>query len=382
MATHTKLRKNLYLRGRIIYYKFKLKGIKKPFYNTTEVIYSGKKSDIDAAEDVYREARKQAKNAKTFGLPSNRTLYELVDLAERIHYQHQDTYPQNIRAFKKHIKSFFGKDEIAAEISGQRIREFQNHLLAKGLKKNSVNKICRPLGKCFSIGVESPDFNLTKSPMKSSLVQKFSEDEFIRDRTVTKDEFFSLLAALSVLSRQVLIFDLNTGLRWIEIRRLKKTDILNIGGTWKCRVWQTKSKKWKYVTLNDFALEVIKARENIKSEYLFSYTDGEPLRPEGVFKTEFFRVVKKLGIKNLWLRDLRKSSGAELLMSTGDLKAVSLMLGHSAIGITAKMYTPYLDSHLVAQVNRMKTYAPPTERIKNCYSCVALNNGVYVFCLN
>lgn len=75
-----------------------------------------------------------------------------------------------------------------------------------------------------------------------------------------------------------------------------------------------------------------------EGERLFTREDGSDLHPEAITKT-FLRLVRRSGLRQIRLHDLRHTS-ATLAVSAGeDARLVMRRLGHSSIAVTVNMYT-------------------------------------------
>ncbi len=84
---------------------------------------------------------------------------------------------------------------------------------------------------------------------------------------------------------------------------------------------------------------------------VFAKVGGEHLSPEYVTKT-FTRLAKAAGLRPIRLHDLRHGAASLRLAAGSDIAAVSKMLGHSSISITADTY-----SHLLRGVGRQAAEA-------------------------
>lgn len=75
---------------------------------------------------------------------------------------------------------------------------------------------------------------------------------------------------------------------------------------------------------------------------LVCHYDGTPIRPV-YFTKNFARMIERNKLKSIRFHDLRHSCASLMLRSGIAMKTASLILGHSAIGITADLYTHVLD---------------------------------------
>jgi integrase len=87
-------------------------------------------------------------------------------------------------------------------------------------------------------------------------------------------------------------------------------------------------------------------RPTSPDDLVFTREDGKPVRPE--FATRHFQALsKKAKLREIRLHDLRHTSASLALAAGIEMKVVSERLGHSALAITADLYT-----HVVPQVAR------------------------------
>ena len=128
---------------------------------------------------------------------------------------------------------------------------------------------------------------------------------------------------------------LNTGLRRSEILNLKWQDI-NFTERF-LTVRETKSKKNRHVPMNQQTFDVLHA--------IFRHTPGDYAFPgdkpgshlsESYVTHCFGKTVKKAGVKDFHLHDLRHTFASWLVMSGVGLKTVQELLGHRTYQMTLK----------------------------------------------
>jgi len=83
------------------------------------------------------------------------------------------------------------------------------------------------------------------------------------------------------------------------------------------------------------------ASELNDEDFVFSWPDGRPLDPDVVTKA-FHRTVRKAGLTNIRLHDLRHTHATLMLKAGVHPKVVSERLGHANIGITLDAYSHVL----------------------------------------
>lgn len=82
------------------------------------------------------------------------------------------------------------------------------------------------------------------------------------------------------------------------------------------------------------------------SGYIFTYENGEPLRPQYVTRL-FDSLRRDVGLPEMTLHGLRHMHASLLLASGADIALVSKRLGHSSISVTSDIYT-----HLIGDAAR------------------------------
>jgi integrase len=138
----------------------------------------------------------------------------------------------------------------------------------------------------------------------------------------------------------------HTGMRRNEARNLKWTDVDYESGFIHIR--KSKNGKSRSVPIEPGAQEAIEMMHK-KSEYIFVHENGA--RPDQhSLRRPFQRAAKRIGIdKRVDLHSLRHSYGSNKIRAGWGLKKVSLLLGHSDISLTARVYTHLLDGDLKVQ---------------------------------
>lgn len=108
---------------------------------------------------------------------------------------------------------------------------------------------------------------------------------------------------------------------------------------------QSKSSKARRIPLEAVAAEVIRTLPS-RGVYLFTKRDGSRFFPDSYLRP-LQRAAKRAGIKKrIDLHTLRHSYGSNKLRDGWGLKKVSILLGHSSIEVTARVYAHLLDGDL------------------------------------
>ncbi len=189
--------------------------------------------------------------------------------------------------------------------------------------ENLVRKI-KDFSKLFPLASSSRDINFLTCEEINKLLKEASR-------------------SISPLLYPFIKFLAHTGLRRSEALNLKWIDIdINAGFI---HIRKSKGGKARIIPLEKEALEAIKdlSRTN---EFVFTTKDGKKYYKDSFLKP-LKRAVKRAGIiKRVDLHTLRHSYGSNKIRQGWGLKKVSMILGHSDIGITSKIYTHLLDGDL------------------------------------
>lgn len=186
---------------------------------------------------------------------------------------------------------------------------------------------------------------------------------------LTEEEILDLLEAARKSKNKLLFpfvkFLANTGMRRSEALSLKWADVDEKGGFIHLR--KTKNGQARVIPLEPDALAALNLMDR-RTKYVF--TDPEyKQRHKDSFLKPLKTAANRAGIKKrIDLHTLRHSYGSNKIRAGWGLKKVSIMLGHSDISITAKIYTHLLDGDLkVCDELRAtpKSQVPATDKNKN-----------------
>ena len=193
-----------------------------------------------------------------------------------------------------------------------------------------------------------------------SRVDLFQEDNS-RVRFLSQEEINQLLKHANANIRNVIVIALNTGMRKGEIQKLSWHDIDFQRNLLTLRSTNTKSKKTRYIPLNDAArTALLSVRKNMRSGLVFCKYDGSPYN----FRKSFETALKRAMIKDFRFHDLRHSFASHAVMAGVDLNTVRELLGHSDLKMTMR-YAHLSPDHKARAVDalgrRMVTIWSPTD---------------------
>ena len=233
----------------------------------------------------------------------------------------------------KHLSPYFCESNLLS-ISPKMISRYKVLRNDEGSAPASVNRELSMLSKAFNLAVREWEW-LRDNP--ASKVPKDKENNE-RDRWLTKDDEKKILDNSPEWLREIIVFNLNTGLRiqellsleWSRVNLLRRTILIQ----------ETKNGSPKTLPLNKIAMGVIERKSEekvrmLKGDFVFLSTNGKKINPH-VLRVSFYTVLRNVGIENVWLHDLRRTFATRLAQAGVDLYKISKLLGHKDIKMTQR----------------------------------------------
>jgi site-specific recombinase XerD len=230
-----------------------------------------------------------------------------------------------------HLKPFFEETRLT-NITPKMISRYKVLRINEGAKPATINRELAMLSKAFSLTVKDWEW-IKENPV--SKVQKEKVDNK-RDRWLTKDEERKIIDNSSDWLREIVTFGLYTGLRLEEILSLEWSRVNLLRRT--ILIKDTKNGNPKTLPVNKIALDVLNQRsivKCIKNDFVFFNSSGEKVS-SNVLRTAFYSVLKKVGIDDCRLHDLRHSFATRLAQAGIDIYKISKLLGHKDIKMTQR----------------------------------------------
>lgn len=167
------------------------------------------------------------------------------------------------------------------------------------------------------------------------------------------------------------ILSLNTGIRRGELFNLKwsnvnfHTRILTIEGTQSEDSTGTKSRKTRYIPLNDTAIEALahwqNHADNNEDTFVFPAKDGGRLDN---INSAWRKLIADAGIKRFRWHDMRHDFASKLVMAGVPLNTVRELMGHASLTMTLR-YAHLAESHKVEAVGMLdRKVIPITQQPK------------------
>lgn len=188
------------------------------------------------------------------------------------------------------------------------------------------------LSKAFNLAVK--EWEWVKDNPVSKVPKERENNE--RDRWLTEDEEKKLLESSPLWLKEIITFNLHTGLRigellsleWNRVNLFRKTIIIQV----------SKNGKPRTVPLNQVAFDILLQKSkvrSIKNDFVFTSSavtkiDGDNLR------RSLDSVLKTAGIENVTPHTFRHTFATRLAQRGVDLYKIAKLLGHKDIRMTQR----------------------------------------------
>ncbi|MFT6908757.1 MAG: integrase [Oleiphilaceae bacterium] len=246
--------------------------------------------------------------------------------------QHNRSWKNDEQMFKTRLRDAFG-DIPLDQIKKADAQRLHAQLMEEGLKPATCDHYLKLLRRVLNVAVDWEV--LAANPL--ARVQLFNADNRL-ERYLGEAELDRLLNVLyndeNLMVCNILLFLLTTGSRLGEALNAKWCDI-DTNRQWRIPQAQSKSKKQRYIPLNDVAMSVLEAvgtRTNF--DYIFvNLGTGERYR---CIKKTWTRLRKEAGLSNIRIHDLRHQYASMLVNEGRSLYEVQQLLGHSDPKVTER----------------------------------------------
>ena len=228
-------------------------------------------------------------------------------------------------------------------------------LLGKDLSISRINNILNVFKIVLNDAVrteqliKSPFTNLSFIPKQERELNYWLPAEVNKFIQSNKDDFYLNLYLLTInlglrLSEVI-------GLRWKSISLDQRTITVQEIMTRQGLQSFTKSKKIRYLPMNDTVFSILNEMSTNKNslEFLFQGKNGKEIDFQHFTQRSFYRAVDRAGVKRIRFHDLRTTFASNFVMNGGDIYALSRLLGHSSVQITQDKYAHLHPSFLASQ---------------------------------
>jgi len=303
-------------------------------HNSRKIQKSLETPDRKLAKSIEAKVRTELVEGNYFDKPigRNKTFSQLVARFMREHAPKvSDGQQRSYATSSKHLLKFFGETDLLS-ISPKMIARYKVLRREAGLKPATINRELAMLSKAFNLAIREWEW-LEINPV--SRVSKEKEDNE-RDRWLAVDEEVSLLENSPEWLRDIIIFNLHTGLRQDELLSLTwdRVDVFRK----TILIADTKNGKPRTIPLNKTALGILenKARViSIRSRIVFHSKCGTKIDKHNL-RRAFVIAMETARIEDFTYHGLRHTFATRLAQSGVDLYKISKLLGHKDIKTTQR----------------------------------------------
>ena len=260
--------------------------------------------------------------------------------------------PHTISSYRRDLDSFFTflkeKNDSWEEVQDHQVRGFVAQERRRGLSARSIQRALSSIRSFFNYLLDeevvetNPAANIS-SPKSAQLLPKALDTDLVKRLLDFKPQ-----GDIEIRDKAMVELLYSSGLRLSELCGLNM-DSVSIKER-SCRV-VGKGNKTRDLPVGEKAIQSLRdwllVRNNISSytnKALFLNKNGKRISTRSV-QLRLERLSKKRGLPMVNPHMLRHSFASHILESSGDLRAVQEMLGHSDIG-TTQIYTKLDFQHL------------------------------------
>lgn len=307
----------------------------------TSITYKGKRSrksldtgDKKLAQMIEAKIRTEIVEGKYFEKPvgDNKTF---TDIMEKLMKEHAPKVSVNTQksysASLKHLVSYFGNSKLLG-ISPKTVYGYKSLRYSEGVKPATINRELAMLSKAFNLAVKEWEW-IKENPLSKVPKEKENNE---RDRWLTDNDEKRLLENSPQWLRDIIVFDLHTGLRkgellslqWNRVDIFRKTIIIQ----------ESKNGKPRTIPLNQIALDILMEKSkirNIKHNLVFTSSVGTKIDSDNLGRA-IESVLEKVDIQDFHFHDLRHTFATRLAQRGIDIYKISKLLGHKDIRMTQR----------------------------------------------
>ncbi len=290
------------------------------------------------------------------------TVAEILDLYLTEHsIPHKRTTKDDQNFIRLHLKPAFGKRRIN-EVTTESIRSWHTGL-AKIMTPASANRHLALLRSVYNTML--PDL-----PNPCRTVKMFKE--YSRDRFLQPEELGRFFESVELERTEgnpdiadYLLLSLFTGARRSNVLAMQWTELdLNMN-QWRIRGEDSKNKSIMLIPLVDEAIEILNHRRELASSVFVFPSHGKTGHLQEP-KKGWQRVIKRAGLENVRLHDLRRTMGSFQTITGASTAIVGKTLGHknpNSTAVYARMHLDPVRESMGKAVALMKT--PVEQKVAN-----------------
>ena len=321
-------------------------------YQGRQIRRSTETTDRRLAEAILGKLRVSIVEGKFFDKlqEQERTLQEMMER----YFEERGNQLATARALRNTVKRLYevlGEERVLAEITSDVLAQYKTRRAADGMKPASINR---------ELALLSVAFNMARRHWKWCRTNPVSEaglcpGEVERDRWLTPEEEARLLSACPRWVQEMVLFDLNTGLRFGELAALSWADIDLQRRL--LTVQKSKNKTKRTIPLNQAAVAILKNRIRSTKTNLVFYTRCHTRYWESNVWRAFKAATTQAKVEDFRLHDLRHTFATRLVQSGKDLYGVQRLLGHKDATMTQR-YAHHCPESLRALVEALDITIP------------------------
>ncbi len=300
-------------------------------YQGQQIRRSTETTDRRLAEAILGKLRVSIVEEKFFDKlqEQERTLKEMIEryMVER---GSKLATARGLRSPAKQLYGFFGEQCVLADITTDTIAKYKTKREADGVVPGTINRELALLRVAFNMARRQWKWCRTNPVSDAGMCP----GEVERDRWLTPEEEARLLPACPRWLQEIVVFDLNTGLRVGEMVAL----------TWPAvdlqrkilTVLKSKNKTKRVVPLNQTALAILQNRlRSTKTDRVFYSARHTPYLGNNIWRA-CARIAKRVKVENFRFHDLRHTFATRLVQNGVDLYRVQRLLGHKDSSMTQR----------------------------------------------
>lgn len=234
---------------------------------------------------------------------------------------------RDFQLYSLRIKKEFG-DKKLGEITKLQVQSFHTALANEGLAASHCNLHAKLIRHSLRLAVDWGMLEVNPA----ARIPLFHEDNRIENK-LGPAERARLLEVLTtdpnVTICRIAIALLSTGCRLNEILSAKWADVDLEKQVLTVRATNSKSRKVRYVPLNDSAMDVINSLDT-RNRYEYLFINEKTHKPFVNITKVWHRLRRKAGLTTLRIHDLRHAFASTLVGQGRTIYEVMVLLGHSS----------------------------------------------------
>lgn len=278
---------------------------------------------------------------------------EILRFKERVGKDRADKTYKKMIVVRRHIQEFITlkyktSDIYLQETDQEFIQSFSRYIqYEKGLAQSTTWVYCTFLKKI--IIQEYNNGNLHKNPFHGFKISaNVKEKQFLTEEEIQQMMQSRMVTAQMEMIKEMFIFCCFTGLSFIDLKNLRKENIITINGEHWIMSQRHKNNIHFQVKLLKYAQDIIERYSNNKTANIFELPSYE-------YVNKKIKIVGKLcGINKNLTFHLARHTFATLALSKGmPIESVSKILGHTNI-TTTQIYAKVINAKLESDFSQFE----------------------------